>query len=199
LIIDITGNENFIESMIFQTPNSPYCLLDQNAWNNNLKNFVYSIQNPTTLSTNYSANIDLHHFAQTSLHTINQFFPRLYLIGSTWIHFGQAHLMFNISKQVINRFGTLDWNNFGFKQEDKSKPLDPYWLRVTESQLRLTHLANSINLIDLYNFPDYVKSFNKTDKNSFEEDLKDPDLQFWLLRTCSYNPLRAGCNKKNSK
>jgi hypothetical protein len=181
--------------MIFKTPGSPYCLLDQNTWNKNMKNFVYSIQVPTNTIANHSKSY-LHHLAQTSLHTINKLFPRLYLIGSTWIHFGQANLMFNISKQVINRFGTLDWNNFGFKHEDKSAPLDPHWLRVTESQLRLTHLANSINLIDIIHLPDFAKSFNGSDTNSIEEDLKNPQLQFWLLRTCEYHPFRATCDKK---
>ena len=67
------------------------------------------------------------------------------------------------------------------------------WNDITESQFRLNHLKNGLNLIDLVNGPDYKKSFFKADKRSLVEDFKDNSLIVWLLRDCSRHPHTKEC------
>jgi hypothetical protein len=188
----MTGVEAFVDSMVFNTPQSPWCLVHPNEWNWNIKKHIYSLSLPSSVNCTHSCQ---HYYAKHALVNITKIFPRVYLIGSTWIHFGPSQLIIDISKQVIQNFGTLDWNNFGFSLHGHVD--NPLWLNVTESQFRLTHLLNAkkFNLIDIVHVPDYDKSFDVKDENSIEDDLKNKNLQMWLLRTCDKHPMRKNCVK----
>jgi hypothetical protein len=185
--------------MYIKNSKNKWNLLPPIEWNRNIKNYIYSI--PQYLPYNTTSKLQSYSVIQEILKNISNLYPCLYIIGSTWIHFGPSHLLLNISKQVYIKSGTLDWNDFGFFLNDtKNRTHDPYWKKVTETQLRLTHLLNNktLNLIDIVNRFDYKKSFNRNDTSSLADDLNDKNLVFWLLRTCSFSPFRFECKNNNS-
>jgi hypothetical protein len=102
-------------------------------------------------------------------------------------------LVRNASYDIIHSFGTLRWNQFGYDDANSR------WENVTESQLRLVHLINDINLIDLMNVEDYIKSFDLEDSNSLIEDSHNPNLHFYLLRDCKRKPKRGECAINSDK
>jgi hypothetical protein len=103
------------------------------------------------------------------------------------IHFGPFELVRNASYDVVHSFGTLRWCTFGYDDTNSR------WENVPESQFRLVHLINNINLIDLMNIEDYVKSFDYEDSTSLIEDFHNPNLHFYLLRDCKRTPKRREC------
>ena len=149
----------------------------------------------------------------TDIHTR---FEIVYLIGSTWIQYGRAETIRQCSTDILTHFGTLKWN-ITIEKSDNNKILPeilpkpfqwpknaPFgdmkpnylpneWTDITESQLRLIHLKNHWNLIDLVNLPDYFQSFLLNEKYSLFQDLRNKELLVWILRICDKNINRLEC------
>lgn len=162
------GIETMIKPMLVDEPKSPWCLLHPLQWNKDIK---------TNIMKNYKPSGDISAIKQY-LSLIHKKYKIVYLIGSTWIHFGQKNNMIDISQKIHADYGKLAWKQFGF---DDSK-LKNKWLDVTESQMRLSHRKHKYNLIDLVNQADYDTSFDDKGINNLEKDIVNQDTMFWLLR-----------------
>ena len=61
-------------------------------------------------------------------------------------------------------FGFMRWSDYGVN--DASIAQRNYYLKVTESQLRLAHVLNNYSLVDLYNPPSAVKSLSEARRDA---------------------------------
>lgn len=199
------GNDFFISPMVFGDPRSVWCPVSPKEWNKNLKEYIYKLTAPSEECSSRC----YYSYTKMSINNALSIHKVLYLIGSTWIHFGPASLFMQAAHDVVSKFGTLDWSELGYsikrwdwetvisdKEYLKDHP-DPKWLWVTESQFRAVHMHNGWNLIDLVKIDDYIKSFNGSHLLSFEEEFQNPNLKFYLFRDCSQARLRVGCGCYN--
>mmetsp|Transcript_34181 Transcript_34181/g.32589 ORF Transcript_34181/g.32589 Transcript_34181/m.32589 type:complete len:369 (+) Transcript_34181:139-1245(+) len=183
----ITGGMSFfIPSMVFPPQTgppcycNPWCFKNSTIWNKNI--LMYIEGNSTLDQLNF----------ESSIRDVMSKFKVIYLIGSTWVHFGPFELIREASYDIVRSYGTLRWNQFGYNDTLLR------WEKVTESHMRLTHLANNWNLIDLG--IDYGKSFNvEEDKDSLTENSHDPNLHTYLFRNCKRHPKRGECAINSDK
>jgi len=163
----------FARGMILSRPDSAWSRLHPMEWNKKLKAAVDAS--------------DPAEGIQPTVERLANEFRTVYLIGSTWIHFGRYDLMRNLSQHVSEWWGTLLWEDFGFAATS------PHWKYVTESHLRLSHLKSDLALIDLKNLPDYRLSFNLTDVTHVQENFDDDEHFYWIVRGCDKHKMKANC------
>jgi hypothetical protein len=203
------GIPRFIKPMLITPSPSPWCLINATTWNRNIRGFTYQQMTTIPRSNYYQYSAAMQHRIQE----IHQKFSIVYLIGSTWIHYGRYDQIRKISEMVLNSFGKLHWNvsrDYKFESELYSWPVDPpfdqmkinfypgKWTDITESQLRLSHWNYGWNLIDIVNIPDYMNSFVNHPNASLLNDIGRDDLAVWLLRTCDRHPNRGECRSHAS-
>lgn len=194
-----SGIREFNYPVLYYPRNSPYCFINNLFWNKDLVAYISSL--PALEKTTYQ-----YHKMQlkTQILDIYSKFPILYLIGNTWIQYGNFSLMREVNELTVKRFGSFRWNvtrnshgDFDLP-EGHTWPLswiqnrtdimkkiyeEDQWLHVTESQFRLAHRALKYNLIDLYNHKDEATTFYPEEASLFGE-INDPKLIVWLLRDC---------------
>ena len=88
----------------------------------------------------------------------------LFLAGSTWLQFGLVKHLADVAHMEHALFGFMRWSDYGVN--DASIAQRNYYLKVTESQLRLAHVLNNYSLVDLYNPPSAVKSLSEARRDA---------------------------------
>ena len=72
------------------------------------------------------------------------------------------------------------------------------YIRATEAQLRIVHYKSNISLVDLYNYHDLYKAFDKYENTSIAQDELDANLIYFLARECKRHKFKKECfNKTN--
>lgn len=212
------GVAQFIRPMIFEPSDSPWSFINSTTWNQDVKDYIFSMPDWKRTNSYWS----YFEVVVQAVQDVHARFTIAYLVGNTWIHFGKADVMTKISAGVKNHFGQLLWNVSSSQPDDNQLPkgykwpvtswpsermrirYDPtasqgshQWKEFTESQLRLEHWQQSVNLVDIVNLHDYYKSFDflgVPDKNSVIEDIDNPDIVVWLMRECSRHRMRKECD-----
>lgn len=135
--------------------------------------------------TGLSSHRDVIRLIRKAMHKLKP----VYMIGSTWIHYGPYDIVAKATRLALDDFCVSNWSDVGSNYQHFQK--DP--TRVTEAIIRLAHWKQQWNLVDLIYRPDYTKSFNDSDLRSYEEDRKDPNRHYYLVRLCDRIPKRGGC------
>lgn len=108
----------------------------------------------------------------------------LFLLGSSWIHYGPAKKFAEIQRHYISAFKTIKWATHGFKNYSTESDA------ACESKLRLAHLETNATLVDLFlHHRNYFVSFFFNEMNSqktIRNELDDSELDVWLLRDCAF-------------
>ena len=171
------GMIEFIPTMLMKKPYSPWAKLHQHEWNQNLRSTLKNCtinENMTTITDNVKNEEKILHCFKLAFvkHKI------VYNIGSTWIQFGHSKHMAPTAIQIAEEFGTHTWAAFGFSDSDTLG--HGQWKHVTETQMRLTFLNHSYNLIDLVNGADYRQTFHK--QFTFEQAKLNKQFLFFIVR-----------------
>lgn len=181
------GSERLIEPMLL-TPIEPGChegrftCLSPYEWNENMRQFIYS----NVPDRNERSWHRYNKHVVKDIRKVTSNFELVYLLGRTWVQFGRSSVVSKIGFDVIKYWKTLTWNStrdeaFFFLGKTRL----PFWRDVQESQLRLVHLINKWNLVDIPNDAGDKLTFSySTDHTSILENVMDPKLFIWLLRTC---------------
>jgi hypothetical protein len=112
----------------------------------------------------------------------------MYLIGSTWIHFGYAKDVYDLSIELEDKHTMMNWKDkkdddilewIDHKNEKRSL-VQSEWRNITDDQIRLIHHLKNIFLIDLVNKHDYIESFDAS--HSLFLNKKNPNLCAFLVR-----------------
>lgn len=173
----------FIDKQLDESnpPISPWCIDDLYHWNHGLFHFIDVIFE--RLSTEPSISY-IHAFMRKLLSNKRITF----LIGSTWIHFGEAKNIYDISLLLADKHTTMQYPNksdddelswIDHKGEIRTKKQSE-WKFVTDNQIRIIHQLHDYGLIDLVNKDDYIESFDA--KHSLHIDKRNPNLFAWIVR-----------------
>lgn len=156
---------------------SPWSLC--NDWNKHILEKI-NIISDEKLKTKYQIQLFLRNFMRKE--------KIVYLIGSTWIHFGYFQDLYDISMKIEKMYGSLLWPNK--KDDDELSWIDhkdqkrtlsqKKWKWITDDQLRQIHHHYNYCLIDLVNPNDYIESFDAQHK--FNENKKNSSLFAFLVR-----------------
>lgn len=161
-------------------PTSPWSLSDTVAWNDKL---WQSLDEKMKLSNDHSL-FRLHQMIRQLSYDAKV----VYLIGSTWIHYGYFKDVYDISLQIYHKYGTLDWPNHSdddvlewidHKGTKRSKT-QKEWKWITDDQIRLCHIIYNYSLIDLVNPQDYIESFDSW--HLLHENIKNTNLFAFIVR-----------------
>lgn len=116
-------------------------------------------------------------------------FHVVYLIGSTWIHFGYARDIANTSRLLVEKHATMKWPTF--EDEDELEWVDhkgqrrslpqKEWMKITDDQMRMVHHLHGYSLMDLVNPEDYRESFDAV--RTLQVNKKRPDMFAWIVRS----------------
>ena len=112
----------------------------------------------------------------------------VYLIGSTWIHFGLTKDIVPISYKLVKMHTTmtregvddedvLTWVDH--KGETRAKP-QKEWRLITDDQMRMVHHVHGYHLMDLVNPTDYIESFDAV--RTHQQNKKNPSMFAWIVR-----------------
>jgi hypothetical protein len=182
--------------MLFKYNGAVWSRVDAVQWNQNIRDYVTNNTNrnsvPVAESASASYDATRENYEASVLRTIlnvTSTFKILYLIGSTWVHFGPYDLVREESRDILQNFGKLTWESGPKKGYDS-------WKDVHESQVRLVHRMKGWNLIGLENSADYKASFDSFQKTGLIDEMSDPTLLAWLVRLCHRHPkhpLRKEC------
>jgi len=166
------GLSFFIPYQIDQKPISPWSLSNTIEWNSELWTYIQN-QN------------------QNQLFILRDIFKKhkiMYLIGSTWIHFGYAKDVYDLSIELEDKHTMMNWKDkkdddilewIDHKNEKRSL-VQSEWRNITDDQIRLIHHLKNIFLIDLVNKHDYIESFDAS--HSLFLNKKNPNLCAFLVR-----------------
>ena len=112
----------------------------------------------------------------------------VYLIGSTWIHFGLSEHIIDITNKLYLNHTKMKWTGKNdndelqwtdHKGEIRKKTQDE-WKLITDDQIRLVHHLNNYHLMDLVNNNDYIESFDAQNKHNVNK--KNRNLFAWIVR-----------------
>lgn len=158
---------------------SPWSLSNTVKWNDKLWNLL---DEKMKLSSDHSV-FRIHQIIRQLSYDAKV----VYLIGSTWIHYGYFKDVYNISMQIYSKYGTLQWPNVAdddvlewtdHKGTKRSKT-QKEWQWITDDQIRLCHNYN-YGLIDLVNPQDYIESFDSW--HLLHENIKNTNLFAFIVR-----------------
>ena len=157
---------------------SPWSICDTEELNKEMLKKINVVTDK--LKTKYQIQLFLRNFMRKE--------KIIYLIGSTWIHFGYFQDLYDLSIKIEELYGTLLWPNK--KDEDelswidhknqKRSLLQKEWKWITDDQLRRIHYHYNYCLIDLVNPNDYIESFDAQHK--LNENKKNSSLFAFLVR-----------------
>lgn len=165
-------------------PVSPWSLKNIYEWNSQFLDTIDIICDKISLK-NGKINIAYVH---NLVRKLFQDFRVICLIGSTWIHFGYAKDVENVSKILFEKHTTMKWPSIqddeimkwnDHKNETRSMPQKD-WMKITDDQIRMVHHLHGYTLVDLVNPDDYIESFDAT--NQFRINKKRPNLFAWIVR-----------------
>jgi hypothetical protein len=156
-------------------PTSPWSLSNVIQWNRHIWDEIHKLKETTS---QFEIHKQLRHLFLTQ--------KIVYLIGSSWIHYGYFDDIDRISKEIYDKYGTYRWTDddneilewIDHKGEKRMK-LQKEWRWITDDQLRLCHTKH-YGLIDLVNPKDYIESFDSW--HSLNENIKNLDLFVFIVR-----------------
>lgn len=163
-----------------EIPTSPWSLSDTVVWNEKLWHLLdekMKLSNDQSLFLIHQIIRQLSYDARV-----------IYLIGSTWIHFGYFKDVYEISVQIYSKYGALQWPNHSdddslewidHKGTKRSKT-QKEWKWITDDQIRLFHITYNYALMDLVNPHDYIESFDSW--HSLHENIKNKNLFAFIVR-----------------
>jgi hypothetical protein len=154
-------------------PVSPWSLSDVIEWNNELWKSLDNVKKSLFAIHKY-------------IRKIAQEQKIVYLIGSSWVHFGYFHELDTLSNTIAKDYGTFRWNDDdeallewtdhkGVKRSKTQK----HWRWITDDQLRLCHFQ-AHSLIDIVNPQDYIESFDSW--HTLKENVKNENLFAFIVR-----------------
>lgn len=155
-------------------PISPWSLSNVVEWNAQLWN---------TIDNTPKSIFEIHKFIRKLSHEK----CIVYLIGSSWIHFGYFNDLNDLSENIAKNYGTFRWTEndeevlewIDHKGTRRCK-LQKHWRWITDDQLRLCHTQNNYSLIDLVNPQDYIESFDSW--HTLKDNIKNENLFAFIVR-----------------
>lgn len=179
----------FIDKQLDESnpPVSPWCIDNVYHWNHALFDFIDVIfeKLPTEPTISY-----IH----TLIRTLLSDKKITFLIGSTWIHFGESSHIYDISLLLVDKHTTMQYPNksdtdelswIDHKGEVRTKTQSE-WKLITDNQIRIVHQLHQYGLIDLVNNHDYMESFDA--RHSLHIDKRNPNLFAWIVRERQVDP-----------
>lgn len=161
-----------------EVPVSPWSLSNTVEWNENLW-----VSITRKLGKEDSNLFRIHH----AIRQLSYDEGVVYLIGSTWIHYGYFKDVADISVDLFSRYGTMNWP--GHSDDDvlgwtdhkgeKRCRVQKEWKWITDDQIRQCH-SQKYALIDLVNPCDYIESFDSW--HSLQDNLKNANLFAFIVR-----------------
>jgi hypothetical protein len=130
-----------------------------------------------------------------SIHTLKTFIQKfcenekiVYLIGSTWIHFGLAKDIKEITEILYHNHTKMTWPGKNDEDElewvdhkgETRRKLQKDWKLITDDQFRLVHHLHGYHLMDLVNNNDYIESFDAHHTHNVNK--KNRNLFAWIVR-----------------
>lgn len=180
----LTGSFDFFISRqldILNPPCHPWSIQNIYQWNQTLFQQIDELceacKKPMTLD-----------FIQYLIRQLSDNAHIVYLIGSTWIHFGRFNDIMKISTILCDSHTKMNWPNHDDNDilqwiDHKGKirqKLQKEWKLITDDQIRLVHHINNYHLMDLVNNDDYIESFDAT--HTLSVNKKNPKLFAWIVR-----------------
>lgn len=113
----------------------------------------------------------------------------MFLIGSTWIHFGYAQDVAEVSRLMVEKHTTMKYPDVEDEEEltwvdhknERRSRKQKDWMKITDDQIRMAHHLHSYPLVDLVNPADYIESFDAV--HSLQVDKRRNDLFAWIVRS----------------
>ena len=203
------GIPQLVRPMFLEPSPSPWSFLNATAWNADMKQYIYDKYSQVLPVATMKEFYTYHALVQEALVDIHERFTVAYLLGRTWVHFGRFSTIARISRDIVHDYGYLGWNVStshqavlppgyqwpftGAQLVGEGHRYDIFeWREVTESQLRLEHWKQGVNLVDMQNAFDDAKSFGVL-PGSVWEDVQDDRLVAFILRTCAMQLTRGEC------
>lgn len=185
----LTGGQSFFISKQLDEehpPKSPWCIDNVFDWNSDLFRKIRCICDARRHHD--SASQLSVEFIQYIIRELSRDEHIVYLIGSTWIHFGYTDDILRTSIDLCIQYTTLvyphkreddilEWHDH--KNQIRSKSQQD-WKLITDNQIRMIHRTHKFHLFDLVNDADYIESFDAS--HSHNVNRKDPALFAWLVR-----------------
>jgi len=185
------GISKFIVQMVMTNITSSGCenwmCKDVLQRNINIRNYIFnSIDDKRKLYLNKPGSFHIYRHVMTNdLRMISKKFQLFYLIGATWIHWGEYEYFRMLSRYGDKDLGTLEWNT--------TELIPNGWKHVVESQMRLIHMKYDYNLIDFLVTHDLRKSFFQNDKSSLLENYVNNESVAYIARTCNLHYFLDEC------
>jgi hypothetical protein len=186
------GLSRMIVPMLFKYNGAVWSRVDAVQWNKNIRDFIsatsifnFSIADPCTPFYSPSR-VAYEDAVLKTILKVTSSFKVVYLIGSTWVHFGPFDLVREESRDILRLYGSLTWDTGPQEGHDS-------WRDIHESQVRLVHRVKGWNLIGLENKADFNESFDQYQTVGVIDEMVDPNLLVWILRTCSSHRNRREC------
>lgn len=166
-------------------PRSPWSTKNIYEWNNTFITQLSEIFERMQLRNQKPTLAYIHNLVRK----LCQDFHIVYLLGSTWIHFGYAKDLYELSNLLLEKHTTMKWPNVYDDQEmewtdhknEKRTMIQSEWRKITDDQMRMVHHLHNYTLIDLVNPADYVESFDAVYTHQINK--KRPDLFAWIVRS----------------
>jgi len=180
----LTGGLSFFISKQLDKDNppvSPWSISNVYEWNAKL------FKKLEMILERVNKDIDIP-YIQFLIRTLSKDDHILYLIGSTWIHFGLTMDVLNVSQKLHYHHTTMKWSHLNdddvmewtdHKNEVRKKCVKE-WRNITDDQIRMVHHLNDVRLMDLVNPNDYIESFDA--RHSFKVNKKDSNLFAFIVR-----------------
>lgn len=163
-------------------PRSPWSIQNIFEWNVSLFKIIDLIFERMS-----QQNITIH-FLKKIVQELSQNEKIVYLIGSTWIHFGLSEHIVDITNKLYLNHTRMRWP--GKNDDDElqwtdhkgkiRKKKQHEWRLITDDQIRLVHHLNNYHLMDLVNNNDYIESFDAHNKHHINK--KNRNLFAWIVR-----------------
>jgi hypothetical protein len=207
------GVSQLIRPMFLEPSPSPWSFLNATAWNQDMKHYIYTTYSEVLPASTTTEFYSYHALVQQALADIHSRFQVAYVLGRTWVHFGRFQTIARLSRGIVHDYGYMSWNVStsqqtilppgyqwpftGAQLAGEGHRYDIFeWREVTESQFRLEHWKQGVNLVDMQNVPDDVRSFTAM-PGSVWEDVVDERLVAFILRTCAMQTTRGECVGKH--
>ena len=149
--------------------------------------FLFAMSNGTAGNSSSSSLTEVEYDSAVimrSVQAVMETRPVLFLLGSSWVHYGPARKFAEIHRHYINAFKSIKWSTYGFKNYSVESDA------ACESKLRLAHLDTNATLVDLFlHRRNYFVSFffkEVSSAKTIRNELDDPELDVWLLRDCAF-------------
>lgn len=175
-------------------PHSPWSISNVYEWNQRLFQVMEEVIKRRLTVSSEGKKVDLA-YLHVLIRMVSQNERVVYLIGSTWIHYGLKEHIVDLSLTLSEKHTTMKWAHLDDDQElswtdHKGKvrsKKQSEWRLITDDQMRMVHHLHGYALIDLVNPTDYIESFDA--RRTHQQNKKDPKTFAWIVRKRQLSPL----------